>query len=442
MDRSVVWAEPLHRCMLVLTCTLLLCEVIAGRLCNSLMNTVDSFHTLYILIDMISSQRGSEENPGISAQPRTTEPGEESCPNLCAEESHTSPLSDGSQYARIRLQPVGGLISALMLSSLCVSFSFHIFSHTLQPQPIQRPLLATAVGAWSLLFNLLLLVWRRARQTDAGDKDLRKGGTEAPLTPAGSPQGRVLMFCNPGVSSVLHPDSQDQTFPPQNISVSHDSSHTEMFRAEPQSSRGSAHTAGDMSECIRNIITVFHSLLGSALILLNGLLHLLSTRFQENWGVTVYLDPGFSMLTTLVLLAVVVPELRRHVFLLLQASPAGLSTEELAVEIRGVPGVLDVHELHVWQLTETCIVASVHVYWPSSLSALECSQLLRSITEVLRRFGVKHWTIQPEFLTFDPEDAALRPDCALHCGKACVRKMCCLPPEEHFSSTTVHVTHS
>ncbi|XP_027013358.2 zinc transporter 10 [Tachysurus fulvidraco] len=423
MDRSAVWAEPLHRCMLVLTCTLLLCEVIAGHLCNSLMNTVDSFHTLYILIDMITSQRGSEENPGVSTQPRTTESGEESCPNLCAEESHTSPLSDGSQYARIRLQPVGGLISALMLSSLCVSFSFHIFSHTLQPQPIQHPLLATAVGACSLLFNLLLLVWRRARRTDAGDKDLRKGGTEAPLTPAGSPQGRVLMFCNPGVPSVLHPDSQDQTFPPHNISVSHDA-------------------AGDISECIRNIITVFHSLLGSALILLNGLLHLLSVRFQESWGVTVYLDPGFSMLTTLVLIAVVVPELRRHVFLLLQACPAGLSTEELAVEIGGVPGVLAVHELHVWQLTETCIVASVHVYWPSSLSALECSQLLRSITEVLRRFGVKRCTIQPEFLTFDPEDAALRPDCALHCGKACVRKMCCLPPEERFSSTSVHVTHS
>lgn len=231
------------------------------------------------------------------------------------------------------------------------------------------------------------------------------------------------MFCNPGVSGVLHRDSQDQTFPPHNISLSHDA-------------------AGDMSECIRNIITVFHSLLGSALILLNGLLHLLSVRFQESWGVTVYLDPGFSMLTTLVLLAVVVPELRRHVFLLLQASPAGLSTEELAVEIRGVPGVLAVHELHVWQLSETCVVASVHVYWPSSLSALECSQLLRSITEVLRRYGVKRWTVQPEFLTFDPEDAALRPDCALHCGKACVRKMCCLPPEERFSSTTVHVTHS
>ncbi|KAG7332855.1 hypothetical protein KOW79_002990 [Hemibagrus wyckioides] len=432
-----MWAEPLHRCMLVLTWALLLCEVITGRLCNSLINTVDSFHTLYVLIGMISSKPGAEENP------RTTGPGEVLCPDLGAEESCTFPPSGASQYARFRLQPVGGLISALILSSLCVSFSFHILSHTLQPQHIQRPLLAMAVGAVSLLFNLLLLVWRRARPTDAGGKDVRKGKTEAPLTPEGSPQPGVLMFCNRGVSGVLRPDSQDHTNPPQYNSISHDSSHTETFREESQSSRSSCHAGQhcDVSECMRNIITVFHSLLGSALVLLNGFLHLLGVRFQWSRDVTMYLDPGFSMLTTLVLLAVVIPELRRRVLLLLQASPPGLCTEQLVEEIGRVPGVLAVHELHVWQLTETCVVASVHIRWPSGLSALECSRLLRSVTEVLGRFGVKRWTIQPEFLTSDPKDVALQPDCTLRCGKACVKKMCCLPPEKPFSPTSVHVTH-
>lgn len=180
-----MWAEPLHRCMLVLTLILLLCEVITGRMCNSLINTVDSFHTFYVLIGMTVFQRGPHENSDISAEPRRAEPQEEWCPDSGAEENHTSLLSNRSQYTRFRLQPVGGLISALMLSSLFVSFSFDIFSHTLQPQPIQRPLLATAVGAVSLLFNLLLLVWRRGRGKDAGVKDLRKSKTQSPLTPAG-----------------------------------------------------------------------------------------------------------------------------------------------------------------------------------------------------------------------------------------------------------------
>lgn len=190
MDRSVVWAEPLHRCMLVLTWALLLCEVITGCLCNSLINTVDSFHTLYVLINIFSSKPGAEENP------RPTGPGEVSCPDLGAEESRTSPSSGASQYARFRLQPVGGLISALMLSSLCVSFSFHIFSHTLQPQHIQHPLLAMAVGAVSLLFNLLLLVWRRVRPTDTGGKDVRKTETEAPLTPEGYDALMIILVCS------------------------------------------------------------------------------------------------------------------------------------------------------------------------------------------------------------------------------------------------------
>lgn len=194
MDRSALWVEPLHRCMLVLTSALLLCEVIAGRLCNSLINMVDSFHTLYVLIGLIISTRGAEENPSVSAEPRTTEPQDASCPDSGAEENRTSPLSGGCRYSRFRVQPVGGLISALLLCSLCVSFSFDILSHTLQPHPIQRPLLATAVGAVSLMFNLLLLVCRRLRRPDAGVKELGKGDTETPLTPAGM-IFYMILFC-------------------------------------------------------------------------------------------------------------------------------------------------------------------------------------------------------------------------------------------------------
>ncbi|XP_046720847.1 zinc transporter 1 isoform X2 [Silurus meridionalis] len=433
MDRSAVWAEPLHRCMLVLTCVLVLCEVIVGRLCESLINTVDSFHTLYVLIGMAISTRGAEEIPSVSAEPRATEP----------QENHTSPTADGSQYSRFRVKLVGGLISALLLSSLCVSISFDILSHTLQPHPLQRPLLATALGAVSLLFNILLLVWRCSRRTDSGVYGLKKSETETSLPPAGSPHGDVLMFCNPGLNNDLHPDPQDHSVHRRSNSISHDSSHTDAHGEEDKcegSSRDSGHAARqcDVSGCIRNIITMFHSLLGSSLVLLNGSLHLLCVRFQWRCDLSVYLDPGFSMLTVLVLLAAVVPELCRHVLLLLQASPPGLCIEELRAEMKRVPGVLGVHELHVWQLSEMCVVASVHVHWPSCLNALECSELLRSITDVLRRFGVKFWTIQPEFVTSHPEDAAFRPDCTLRCGKVCVRKMCCLPPETPFSSTSVH----
>lgn len=194
-------------------------------------------------------------------------------------------------------------------------------------------------------------------------------------------------------------------------------------------------------ELIRSIITMFSSLLASALVLLNGLLHLLCVRLQWSGDVTLYLDPAFSMLTVLVLLAAMVPELWRHGTLLLQVCPAGLCTEELMTELGHVTGVLAVHELHVWQLSETYVVASVHVHLPSGLSALQCSQLMWSITKVLRKFGVKHCTVQPEFLTSHSEHAALQPHCTLRCGKECVKKMCCLPPEEHFSSTSLHVNN-
>ena len=56
------------------------------------------------------------------------------------------------------------------------------------------------------------------------------------------------------------------------------------------------------------------------------------------------------------------PQVYRHGLLLLQASPAGVSVAELRVEICRVPGVQSLHHLHVWQLTETRSVATVHLH--------------------------------------------------------------------------------
>lgn len=48
-------------------------------------------------------------------------------------------------------------------------------------------------------------------------------------------------------------------------------------------------------------------------------------------------------------------------FILLQGVPTSVSLEAVHAAISRIPGVLSVHELHIWQLSETKIVASVHV---------------------------------------------------------------------------------
>lgn len=57
----------------------------------------------------------------------------------------------------------------------------------------------------------------------------------------------------------------------------------------------------------------------------------------------------------------------RHGLVLLQATPRHLSVAELNKMIVDVPGVVAMHELHIWQLTDSFKVASVHVHCHAGL---------------------------------------------------------------------------
>lgn len=52
---------------------------------------------------------------------------------------------------------MGAFISALFLISLCLSYFLEIISFSLEPHPVQRPLLPVVAGAVSLLHKSLVL---------------------------------------------------------------------------------------------------------------------------------------------------------------------------------------------------------------------------------------------------------------------------------------------
>ncbi|KAA0714772.1 Protein phosphatase 1 regulatory subunit 37 [Triplophysa tibetana] len=206
----------------------------------------------------------------------------------------------------------------------------------------------------------------------------------------------------------------------------------------------------------RHFITVTQDLLCSALILVNGLVVLLMKphchRPHSDCHLLVYLDASFSILVIVVLLATALPKLYRYGLLVLQATPLHLCINEVRDSLTHVPGVLTVHELHVWQLSETYVVASVHVHCPEKLNAEECSDLMEKITGVLKAFGINHCTVQPEFLPSerryavnsggDGPAAPVSLGCSLRCGEECAEKLCCSsqknlrsirPQEESFS---------
>jgi cobalt-zinc-cadmium efflux system protein len=82
------------------------------------------------------------------------------------------------------------------------------------------------------------------------------------------------------------------------------------------------------------------------------------------------------------------------VAVLMNAAPAGMNVDEVRRSITALPGVLGVHDLHVWSVTSGMPALTVHVvvderdYHQGTLAAVR--QLLHEM------FGIDHATVQLE----------------------------------------------
>lgn len=93
-------------------------------------------------------------------------------------------------------------------------------------------------------------------------------------------------------------------------------------------------------------------------------------------------------------------------------------------DICQLPGVLGVHEVHVWELAKDRNVASMHVKVTADLESSkgEIRHLHMQIREVFHRLGVHSITVQIEFSDEEMENR--------HCGTPCIsydclRRSCC-----------------
>jgi len=79
--------------------------------------------------------------------------------------------------------------------------------------------------------------------------------------------------------------------------------------------------------------------------------------------------------------------------------PVGVDIEEIRKEIKAIPDVISIHDLHIWQLTNIKMVASLHVL-VTNQEAFE--RVSRAVKTIMHRAGVHSTTIQPEFPGMHP----------------------------------------
>ena len=111
------------------------------------------------------------------------------------------------------------------------------------------------------------------------------------------------------------------------------------------------------------------------------------------------IDPLLSILIGGLVLASSLRLLRDALHGLMDGVPFAISLPELGQELAAVPGVLDVHDLHVWALSGERLALSAHVRvkdmndWPAVLDGLR---------HEADAHGIGHATFQPEALPWLP----------------------------------------
>jgi cobalt-zinc-cadmium efflux system protein len=76
----------------------------------------------------------------------------------------------------------------------------------------------------------------------------------------------------------------------------------------------------------------------------------------------------------------------------MEAAPAGVDPEEIGRTLAAQPGVVEVHDLHVWEVTSGFAALSAHV---TVRADDDCHDLRRSLEHLLEeRFHIHHTTLQ------------------------------------------------
>jgi cobalt-zinc-cadmium efflux system protein len=103
-------------------------------------------------------------------------------------------------------------------------------------------------------------------------------------------------------------------------------------------------------------------------------------------------DPLISILIGVLVLASSWSILRDSTSILLEAAPRGLDTRSLGEALAAHPGVVEVHDLHVWTITSGFPALSAHVLVGRGE---DCHGTRRELErELAVRFGIEHTTLQ------------------------------------------------
>jgi cobalt-zinc-cadmium efflux system protein len=142
---------------------------------------------------------------------------------------------------------------------------------------------------------------------------------------------------------------------------------------------GSLNVEGAFQHLLTDLFAFMATAVAGAVVLLSG------------WRQA---DPVAALLVAILMLRAALGLLRASGRVLLEGAPAGLRPEEIGRAMAAERGVVEVHDLHVWELTSSFPALSAHVVVGTDS---DCHGIRARLETVLRqRFSITHSTLQVE----------------------------------------------
>ena len=158
------------------------------------------------------------------------------------------------------------------------------------------------------------------------------------------------------------------------------------------------------SESDLNLRSAFVHLMGDVISTVGAVIAGVIIYFTNaNW-----LDPLVSVFIGFLILYNAWGILRETVDILLESTPRDLDMKKMVNDINEVDGVLGVHDLHVWSLTQNLRTMSAHIL-TEDISVSAGAEIQNRINElVYHRYNIAHATLQLECVACDPNSLFCR----------------------------------
>ncbi len=128
---------------------------------------------------------------------------------------------------------------------------------------------------------------------------------------------------------------------------------------------------------------VLGDLLGSVGVIISGII-----LWTTHWNL---IDPLVTIIFTLTILRSSGKVIKESIGILMESTPSGVDPIAVQQALEQIPGVQEVHDLHIWSASHHKIVLSVHL-----IADPQSDVLAGAHRRLEAQFGIRHMTIQVE----------------------------------------------